>query len=116
MCLSAEKTESLLRVAVISVRRRRWRWWQLVVVPLLRDGNVGQHERVGAVSADAKRSQAAQVAGRPRQPHLGLLGWSDRVAVELGLQQPRRDLSWCRLVHVGYEDWVLYSSWYGRNN
>lgn len=101
----------LLHVASVSVRWRRRRWRQLLVVPLLRGRNVGQHEGVGGASADAKGSQAAQVAGRPRQPHLGPLRRSHRVAVKLALRQPRRDLHLFHGVQVRHEDWVLNPSW-----
>lgn len=103
----------LLHVVIVSVRwwRRRWRWRQPLVVPLLRPGSVGQHEGVGGVSADAERSQAAQVAGRPRQPHLCTLRRSHHAAVELGLRQPRRDLDLRQRVQVRHEGWVLDTSW-----
>lgn len=84
----------LLHVAAVSlIRRRRWRWWRRwQVAPLLRDRSVGHHEGVSGAGADAKRSQAPQVAGGPRQPHLGSLRGSHRAAVELRLRQPRGDL------------------------
>lgn len=101
----------MLQAAVVIVRRRRG-WWQLLlIIPLLHVGSVSQHEGVSGTSAGAKGSQTAQVAGRPRQPHLGPLWRSDRAAVELGLCEPWRDLHLCHGIQVRHEGWVLYASW-----
>lgn len=109
----------LLHVTTVSVRGRwwwRWRWRQLLVVPLLRGGSVGQHEGVVGLSAGTERGQATQVAGRPRQPHLGSLRGSDHAAVKLGLHEPRGDLDRGHGVHVWHEGRVLNPSWMkGRN-
>ena len=104
----------LLHVAPVFIRGRRWRRRRRqVVVPLLRARNVGLHEGVGGAGAGAERSEAAQVAGRPREPHLGSLRRSHHAAgVELGLRQPRRDLHRRHGVHVQlrHEGRVLNSS------
>lgn len=97
----------LLHVATIWRGRRR----QLLGVPRLRVRSVGQHEGVGGAGADAERGQAPQVAGRPRQPHLGPLRRSHHAAVQLGLRQPRRDLHLVHGVQVRHEGWILNSSW-----
>lgn len=74
---SPESFEAMLKVAVVAVRRgrRRWRRWRQVqlIVPPLCVGGVGHCEGVVGASAEAKGSQASQVAGRPRQAQLGPL-------------------------------------------
>ena len=94
-------------------RRRRQRQSQVLVLvlPLLHGRVVGKHEGVGGAGADAERCQAAQVAGRPRQPHLGPLRGRDRAAVQLGLREPWRDLNRGHGVHVRHEGRVLDSGW-----
>lgn len=100
---------------LVTVFLRRWWWWRwrcqmLSGAPLrlLWGGCIGQHEGVRGVSASAKRSQAAQVAGRPRQPYLGSLRGSHHAAADLRLRQPWWDL---HRVLVQHEGWILNSSW-----
>lgn len=100
----------MLHVVTVRVRRRRRRW-QLLVVPQLQGGNVGHHEGVAGLRADAKGGQAVQIAGCPRQPYLGPLRSGHRVGVQLGLGKPRRDLHLCCGLRVWQEGWVLNSSW-----
>lgn len=92
---------------------RRWRWgwgWRLPAVPLRRGLAVGLREGVGGASADAKGSEAAQAAGRPRERDLGPGGRSHRGAVQLGLRQPGRDLHLSVGVQVWHEGGVDDSS------
>lgn len=63
------------------------------------------------MGTDAKRSQAAEVAGCPGQTELGPLGRGHRVAVHRRLGQPGWDLHGRHGVQIWHEGWVLDASW-----
>lgn len=101
-----------LKLHVVTVFGRWWRgWWPLLAAPLWCELSIGLHEGISGASADAKRSEAAQVAGRPREADLGPFWRRHYTAVELSLCQPRRDLQRSYGVQIWHKGRVLHSDW-----